>query len=134
MTRAFSIAQGAMNGGEPSKSATAESCGASRTNVPWNDPIAYVAKNIWPQKTIENFAAYIGCAPRTAQYILHSKRKTMRADFVRRLFLGEHGREFLEAWMSQSDAEWWQRICDLEQQQIENEKQLKAIREAIKGA
>jgi hypothetical protein len=101
-------------------------------NVPWNAPIAYVAKNIWPQKTIENFAAYIGAKPRTAQYILHSPRKTtMRVDFVVRMLTGKYGQEFLKAFMSESDAEWWQRIVELEKQQAENEKALSAIREAI---
>lgn len=115
----------------------AHDCAASiGTNVRWNAPIAYVAKKLWPLKTVENFAAYVGCSPRTAQYILSSKAKrgTMRVDFVVRMFAGKHGHEFLKAWMDESDAEWWQRLADLEKQAEENERQLAAIRQAIKSA
>lgn len=134
MTRALQFSN--QHGGQGCAQAnvqTAQLCGASRTNVRWNDPIAWVAKKLWPNNTPAHFAAYLGCSLRTAEYILSptAKRKTMRADFVRRMFTGKHGKEFLKAWMTDSDAEWWQRMVNLEQEQAETAKQLEAIKKAL---
>lgn len=114
--------------GFASTTAPAQACGASRTSVRWNDPIAWVAKKLWPRDTPYHFATYVGCKVRTAEYILSptARRKTMDVKFVVQMFTGVHGKEFLKAWMDQSDAEWWQRMVKLE---AAHEKQAKLLAE-----
>lgn len=98
------------------------------------DPIAYVARKLWPTKTSEHLADYLGCSVRHAKYLLspRTSKKTITVAFIKRMLLGRHGHEFLKAWMDQSDAEWWQRLVDLEERQIENEKRLSEINEVIR--
>jgi hypothetical protein len=135
MNKQFSIAgEHAPATGFSSTTAPAQACGASRTSVRWNDPIAWVAKKLWPRDTPYHFATYVGCKVRTAEYILSptARRKTMDVKFVVQMFTGVHGKEFLKAWMDQSDAEWWQRMVELEKKQAEQERLLTALREAIK--
>jgi hypothetical protein len=99
------------------------------------DPIALVARKLWPAKTAEHLADYLGCSVRNAKYFLSpgASRKAMRMEFLRNLLFGQYGHEFLKAWMDESDAEWWQRLNDLEQKQNETAEQLKAIRKVIGG-
>lgn len=99
------------------------------------DPIAYVARKLWPAKTAEHLADYLGCSVRHAKYLLSptTSKKTISVAFIKRMLLGKYGQEFLDAWIGETDTEWWKRLKELEQQQIENEKQLKAIKQVIGG-
>lgn len=62
--------------------------------------LALVAREIWPRRTAENLAEYMGCSERNACYFLarSGTRTGMRAEFFRRLFTGVHGPRFLAAW------------------------------------
>lgn len=99
------------------------------------DPTAYVARKLWPAKTAEHLADYLGCSVRHAKYLLSptTSKKAISVAFIKRMLLGKHGGEFLKAWMTDSDAEWWQRLVELEQKQAEQEEKLKAIRDAMSG-
>lgn len=137
MTRSFSIGRdGALAGAGKSNPDGAGACTASGNALHHYDPIALVARKLWPAKTAEHLADYLGCSLRNAKYFLSpgADRKAMRIEFLRNLLFGQYGHEFLKAWMDESDAEWWQRLVDLERKQIENEEALRTIRKAIEGS
>jgi hypothetical protein len=72
------------------------------------EPIALISRRIWQRDTAKNLAKYAGCGVRTAKRWLAMDGAISIEHFIA-ILRGEHGDEFLEAYMSDADAKWWRR-------------------------
>lgn len=133
MTRAHPIsANGAATTAIASTTARATSGPSNTAALHLVAPIALVSQQIWPKHTAKELAKYAGCGVRTAKRWLSPKGSISLKHFIE-LLRGEHGDEFLEAYMSDADAAWWRRqktireLGELHRRQAEHEKRLRGI-------